>query len=152
MLLARGLEALVGPVRRASSGGCGGFAGRVGRRGLGADASIDAAGVPSALSASFRSTRPDGRVVVVAHHHQPLALRSGQLIFNEIALTGSSIYDTDDISWVIEAMQRGAYPLDEWITTIELDRVVEDGFTALREQRVNKVLVRLDESADTDPR
>ena len=120
--------------------------------GLGADASIDAAGVPSALSAALRSTRPDGTVVVVAHHHQPLTLRSGQLIFNEINLTGSSIYDADDIAWVIAAMQRGAYPLDGWITTIELDRVVEDGFIALREQRVNKVLVRLDERAERDPR
>ena len=116
--------------------------------GLGADAAIDAAGVPSSLSAALRSTRPDGTVVLVAHHHQPLALRSGHLIFSEIALTGSSIYDADDIDWVIEAMQRGAYPLDDWITTIELDRVVEDGFMALRDQRVNKVLVRLGASAD----
>ncbi len=119
--------------------------------GLGADAAIDAAGVPSSLAAALRSTRPDGTVVLVAHHHQPLALRSGHLIFSEIALTGSSIYDADDIAWVIEAMQRGAYPLDDWITTIELDRVVEDGFMALRDQRANKVLVRLEASADRGP-
>lgn len=119
--------------------------------GLGADAAIDAAGVPSALSAALRSTRPDGTVVLVAHHHQPLAVRSGHLIFSEITLTGSSIYDAQDIAWVIDAMQRGAYPLDDWITTIELDRVVEDGFQALREQRVNKVLVRLNATADQDP-
>jgi hypothetical protein len=48
-------------------------------------------------------------------------------------------------------MQRGAYPLNDWITTIELDRIVEDGFEALREQRVNKVLVRLNATADQDP-
>lgn len=116
-------------------------------KGLGADAAIDAAGVPSALSAALRSTRPDGTIVIVAHHHQPLALRSGHLIFSEIALTGSSVYAKDDIAWVIEAMQRGVYPLDGWVTTIELDRVVEDGFMALRDHRVNKVLVRLGASA-----
>ena len=116
--------------------------------GLGADAAIDAAGVPSSLAAAVRSTRPDGMVVLVAHHHQPLALRSGHLILNEITLTGSSIYDAGDIAWVIEAMQRGAYPLGDWITTIELERVVEDGFMALRDQRVDKVLVRLDAAAE----
>lgn len=120
--------------------------------GLGAHAAIDAAGVPSSLATALRSTRPNGTVVLVAHHHQPLALRSGHLIFSEIALTGSSIYDADDIGWVIAAMQLGAYPLDDWITTIELDRVVEDGFEAMREQRVNKVLVRLNATTDQDPR
>ncbi len=111
--------------------------------GVGAAAAIDAAGVPSAFSAALRSTRPDGIVVLVAHHQAALTLRSGHLIFNEIAITGSSIYDADDFAWVIGAMQRGAYPLDGWITTIQLDRTVDDGFEALREQRVNKVLVQL---------
>jgi len=112
--------------------------------GLGAHASIDAAGVATVVAMALRSTRPDGTVVLVAHHHQPLSLRSGHLIFNEVAITGSSIYDADDVAWVIDAMGRGVYPLDGWIDVIELDRVVEDGFEALGEQRVNKVLVRLD--------
>lgn len=111
--------------------------------GLGADATIDAAGVASAWATALRSTRPDGRVVLVAHHHQPLAVRSGHLIFNEIEVTGSSIYDAVDITWVIEAMRRGVYPLDGWVRVIELDRVVEDGFEAMRDRRVDKVLVRL---------
>ena len=119
--------------------------------GLGADAAIDAAGVPSAFSAALRSTRPDGIVVVVAHHNEALSLRSGHLIFNEIAITGSSIYDADDFAWVIDAMQRGAYPLDGWISTIQLDRAVEDGFEALREQRVNKVLVQLGDTTHETP-
>ena len=114
--------------------------------GLGAHAAIDAAGVPSSILSAVSSTRPDGTVVVVAHHHQPLPLRSGHLIFNEVVVTGSLIYDADDIAWVIDAMQRGSYPLDSWVTTIDLDRVVEDGFETLREQRANKILVRVDES------
>ena len=92
---------------------------------------------PSAL----RSTRPDGVVVVVAHHHQPFALRSGSLIFNEVSLTGSLIYEPVDFAWVIDALARGRYPTDGWVTTIDLDRVVEDGLLALREQTDNKILV-----------
>ena len=114
--------------------------------GLGAHASIDAAGVSSSILSAVSSTRPDGTIVVVAHHHQPLPLRSGHLIFNEVIVTGSSIYDRDDFVWVIDAMQRGSYPIDSWVTTIEFDRVVEDGFETLREQRANKILVRVDES------
>ena len=113
--------------------------------GIGAAGAIDAAGASAAFAAAVRSTRPDGTVVVVAHHHEPLPLRSGSLIFGEVTVTGSSIYDTNDFAWVIKAMQSGAYPLDGWITTIELDRVVEDGFEPLRAHSVNKVLVRLDQ-------
>ena len=80
-------------------------------------------------------------VVVVAHHHQPFPLRSGSLIFNEVSLTGSLIYESADFAWVIDAMTRGRYPTDGWVTTIDLDRVVDDGLLALREQAANKILV-----------
>ena len=80
-------------------------------------------------------------VVVVAHHHQPFPLRSGSLIFNEVSLTGSLIYESADFAWVIDALARGRYPTEGWVTTIDLDRVVEDGLLALREQAANKILV-----------
>jgi (R,R)-butanediol dehydrogenase/meso-butanediol dehydrogenase/diacetyl reductase len=111
--------------------------------GLGAAGAIDAAGAPAALRAALRSTRPDGEVVLVAHHYEPLELRSGTLIFSEVHVTGSAIYDADDFGWVIAAMAVGAYPLDGWVTTIELERVVEDGLAPLHARTVNKVLVRL---------
>ena len=38
--------------------------------------------VKAALRAALRSTRPDGEVVLVAHHYEPLELRSGTLIFS----------------------------------------------------------------------
>ena len=78
--------------------------------GLGADRSIDAAGSDAALAAALRSTRPDGVVVVVAHHHQPFPLRSGSLIFNEVSLTGSLIYESEDFAWVIDAMAARSLP------------------------------------------
>jgi (R,R)-butanediol dehydrogenase/meso-butanediol dehydrogenase/diacetyl reductase len=111
--------------------------------GVGAACSIEASGTEQALTAALRSTRPDGAVVVVAHHRTPYPLRSASLIFNEIVLTGSLIYETSDFRWVIDGMQRGAYPLDGWVTEIALDRVVDDGFAPLRAQQANKIVVRV---------
>jgi len=111
--------------------------------GLGAAGAVDAAGVAPAVQAALRSTRPDGTIVVVGHHTDPIAVRSGSLIFSEAHLTGSLIYTRDDVQWVIDAMARGAYPLDGWVDVIEMDRVVEDGLLALREQAANKLLVRV---------
>jgi (R,R)-butanediol dehydrogenase/meso-butanediol dehydrogenase/diacetyl reductase len=53
------------------------------------------------------------------------------------------IYETSDFRWVIDGMQRGAYPLDGWVTEIALDRVVDDGFAPLRAQQANKIVVRV---------
>jgi (R,R)-butanediol dehydrogenase/meso-butanediol dehydrogenase/diacetyl reductase len=111
--------------------------------GIGVAASVDAAGAESAFQAAVRTTRPDGVVVIVAHHHEPIQLRSGSLIFGEVQVTGSAIYDSSDVAWVIEAMEAGAYRLEGWVTTIELDRVVDDGLTPLRSRESNKILVSL---------
>jgi len=111
--------------------------------GLGVAATVDAAGVESAFQTGLRSTRPDGTLVVVAHHHEPIQLRSGSLIFGEVRVTGSAIYESDDFAWVIAAMAGGAYQLTDWVTTIDLDRVVEDGLEPLRAGTTNKVLVTL---------
>jgi (R,R)-butanediol dehydrogenase/meso-butanediol dehydrogenase/diacetyl reductase len=110
--------------------------------GLGAAGAIDAAGAPSAVQAALRSTRPDGTVVLVGHHAQPIALRSGSLIFSEVKVTGSHIYDQSDIRAVIGAMVTGGYPIEGWTSTIALEGVVDEGLVPLREQGVNKVLVR----------
>lgn len=111
--------------------------------GLGAAASIDAAGVEPALTAALRSTRPDGMVVVVAHHHDPYPLRSGLLIFGEVRLTGSLIYDSGDFEAVIAAVAAGTYPSAGWTEVIEMDDV-EAGLANLRDQTSDKVLVRVD--------
>jgi (R,R)-butanediol dehydrogenase / meso-butanediol dehydrogenase / diacetyl reductase len=110
--------------------------------GEGVAASIDAAGVEPALTAALRSTRPDGQIVVVAHHHDPYPLRSGHIIFGEVRVTGSLIYDSDDFRAVIAAMAAGVYPSDGWTDVIGMD-AVGDGLESLRTRSSNKLLVRV---------
>lgn len=111
--------------------------------GGGAAGAVDASGVGPALTAAMRSTRPDGTVVIVAHHQAPLDLRSWSLIATEVRLTGSLLYQSEDYRAVIRAMDQGAYPLDGWVDTIDLEGVVEAGLAPLRRQERNKVLVAL---------
>jgi (R,R)-butanediol dehydrogenase / meso-butanediol dehydrogenase / diacetyl reductase len=111
--------------------------------GAGADGAVDAAGVDPALTAALRVTRPNGTVVIVAHHETPLDLRSWSLISTETYLTGSLLYEPEDYRAVIEAMARGHYPLDGWVDTIGLTDVVGAGLEPLRRQERNKVLVSI---------
>lgn len=108
--------------------------------GLGATASIDAAGVSPAFQAALASTAKAGRIVLVGVHHQPLQFPAIQLMMGEIDLRASSTY-CGDFPFVIEAMASGAYPTDGWVTTIPLTSVVERGFEPLRAGDAMKILV-----------
>lgn len=113
--------------------------------GWGAAGSIDAAGVAAALRTAESCTRPDGTVVVVGLHHEgTLPLSADHLVYHEVHLTGSLAYGDDEFPAVLRGMAEGAYPLDAWVSTIALERLVEDGFRPLARQEAIKILVRLD--------
>ena len=111
--------------------------------GSGAAASVDAAGVATALRSAVATTRPDGTVVVVGLHHETtLPLSAAHLVHNEVLLTGSLAY-TDEFPDVLRLMAEGAFPLDGWVSSIAFERLVPDGFEALARQEAVKVLVRV---------
>lgn len=109
--------------------------------GDGADGSVDAAGVPSAMSAAIASTAYDRTVVLVAVPLQPIVLPVAPFRRGLIHLTASS--GNQDFPATIVAMARGDYPTDTWISKISLDNIVADGFEALHHQEKIKALVDL---------
>lgn len=103
-------------------------------------ACIDAAGVPATLRDALRTIGVYGRIVLVGVPAAPLPLETGYLFVTEATLVASCAY-RNDFPTVIERVRRGDFPMDEWMQTIGLSRVIEDGFEALHEARVMKVLV-----------
>jgi (R,R)-butanediol dehydrogenase / meso-butanediol dehydrogenase / diacetyl reductase len=110
--------------------------------GRGADASVDAAGVPKAFHAMLHGTRVDGTAVVVAIHHEPVIIPPFDLLMPEVHLTGVAL-SVNAFPSVIAEMARGSYPLDGWVETIPFDRVLDQGFERLRRQEGTKILVDL---------
>jgi (R,R)-butanediol dehydrogenase/meso-butanediol dehydrogenase/diacetyl reductase len=110
--------------------------------GRGAHASVDAAGVPASFQAMLHGTRIDGTAVVVAIHHQPVAIAPFDLLMPEIRLTGVAM-SVDAFPSVIDEMARGSYPLDGWVETIPLRHLIDLGLARLRRQQGMKILVQL---------
>jgi (R,R)-butanediol dehydrogenase/meso-butanediol dehydrogenase/diacetyl reductase len=110
-------------------------------RGVGANASIDAAGVPAALHAAIESTAYDRYVVMVAVPLAPIALPVALFRRGLVHLTASS--GNQDFPATIDGMAGGNYQLDGWITKIALEEIVPSGFEALHRQERIKVLVDL---------
>ena len=108
--------------------------------GRGAAACIDAAGVPATLREALRTIGVYGRIVMVGVPEAPLPLETGYLFVTEATFVASCAY-RNDFPTVIEGMRRGDYPMGEWVETIGMSRLIEDGFEALHAARVMKVLV-----------
>jgi (R,R)-butanediol dehydrogenase/meso-butanediol dehydrogenase/diacetyl reductase len=108
--------------------------------GRGADASIDAAGVPAAFAAALRGTAVDGTCVVVAIHTRPLEIHPMEILMAEVHVTGVAL-SCNAFPAVIAEMARGAYPQEGWVETIGFDSLIEQGFERLHRQEGTKILV-----------
>ncbi|HUK02687.1 MAG TPA: alcohol dehydrogenase catalytic domain-containing protein [Steroidobacteraceae bacterium] len=108
--------------------------------GRGADASIDAAGVPAAFQASLRGTAVDGTCVVVAIHTRPLEIGPMEILMSEARITGVAL-SCNAFPSVIAEMAAGAYPQEGWVETIPFEGLIENGFERLHRQEGTKILV-----------
>jgi (R,R)-butanediol dehydrogenase/meso-butanediol dehydrogenase/diacetyl reductase len=108
-----------------------------------AAACIDAAGVSASLKDALRSVTTHGTVVLVGVSLKPIELFTPLVFTTEANVTASKAY-CNDFPAVIERMARGDYPTDHWVSTIPLERLIEDGFEVLRARKATKILVDLD--------
>jgi (R,R)-butanediol dehydrogenase/meso-butanediol dehydrogenase/diacetyl reductase len=108
--------------------------------GRGADASVDAAGVPVAFTAALRSTAVGGTLVVVAIHTQPIEIAPMDMLMSEVNVKGIAL-SCNTFPSVIAEMASGTYPQQGWVETIPFAGIIRDGFERLHRQQGMKILV-----------
>jgi (R,R)-butanediol dehydrogenase / meso-butanediol dehydrogenase / diacetyl reductase len=108
--------------------------------GLGADASVDAAGVPVAFTAALRGTKVGGTLVVVAIHTQPIEIAPMDVLMSEVNIVGIAL-SCNTFPSVIAEMAAGTYPQQGWVETIPFAGLIENGFERLHRQQGMKILV-----------
>jgi (R,R)-butanediol dehydrogenase/meso-butanediol dehydrogenase/diacetyl reductase len=113
-------------------------------KGRGADVSFECAGISQVLKTAILSTRAGGTCVNVAIWGHEASVAMNDLVFREVNLLGSLAY-ADDHPATIAMVASGKVDPFQFITgRIELDDIVERGFTALinnKEENV-KILVK----------
>jgi (R,R)-butanediol dehydrogenase/meso-butanediol dehydrogenase/diacetyl reductase len=82
----------------------------------------------------------DGNFVVVAIHERPIEIAPLDLLMPEVRITGVAL-SCNDFPAVIDAMAGGTFPTDGWVSTIPLERIIDDGFERLHRQEALKLLV-----------
>ena len=108
--------------------------------GFGADASVDAAGVPVAFTAALRGTKVGGTLVVVAIHTLPISIAPMDVLMSEVNIVGIAL-SCNTFPSVIEEMAAGTYPQAGWVETIPFAGLIENGFERLHRQQGMKILV-----------
>jgi len=108
--------------------------------GVGADASVDAAGVPVAFTAALRGTKVGGTLVVVAIHTQPIEIAAMDVLMSEVNIVGIAL-SCNTFPSVIAEMAAGTYPQAGWVETIPFAGLIENGFDRLHRQQGMKILV-----------
>ncbi|KAI1191946.1 hypothetical protein F5B17DRAFT_380189 [Nemania serpens] len=116
--------------------------------GQGPAVAFDCAGVASSLDSATRAVCARGTIIYVAICEKPVPFHSNNIVFSERKLIGSLAYIEADFQQVINALCEGRLRPESMITSkISIDRVVEDGFDALVNEKDKHVKILVDLSA-----
>lgn len=111
------------------------------------DLVIETAGVPGAAQAAVEHAKPGGWVVLTGIPMDATSLETKWIVWRELKLVGSFIYDATDFARASERIQSGELRARELVTdTYPLDRVA-DAFRAVAEHRGLKTMIRISEEA-----
>ncbi|KAI0534941.1 dehydrogenase [Xylaria digitata] len=113
--------------------------------GYGPPVAFDCAGVPASLESTTRAVCPRGTVVNIAIWENPAPFNPNNLVFYERKYIGTLTYQLTDFGHVIDAIDAGRLRPESMITgKIRIDRVVEDGFEALINEKDKHVKIMVD--------
>lgn len=113
--------------------------------GRGANVSLDCAGVPASLKTACLAVRAQGRIVNVAIWEKEVPFNPNTLVFGEKKYRAVLGYQRKDYIGVLKALQEKSMVPDKMITgKIAIDRVVEDGFHPLINEKEKHVKILVD--------
>lgn len=113
--------------------------------GLGVDVAYDAAGVQPAVDTAFLSLKARGTLVNIAVWDKRATLQMNELVFRERGYMGVATFALGDFEAVIDAISNGKITPEGMITkTIKLDKVEEEGFNTLINDKENHVKILVD--------
>ena len=104
--------------------------------GEGADVVVEAVGHPATVAQMVAACRVRGRILVGGIGGAPSPVDLASVVFKELTLVGSRVYESRDMATALELLGRGALNVDGLVTrTVPLESAVVDGYQRLRDSR-----------------
>ncbi|MBF6451120.1 alcohol dehydrogenase catalytic domain-containing protein [Nocardia elegans] len=115
--------------------------------GAGADVVFECAGASAALSLAISIARKRGRIVVIGLHEKLFQMNVNLVLANELTVQGHSGYSRRAFAAVIDWMEKGLLPVEQWVTHVAFDRVIEDALEPSRNGQLIKAVIDIPETA-----
>lgn len=104
--------------------------------GEGADVVVEAVGHPATVSQMVAACRVRGRILVGGIGGAPSPVDLASVVFKELTLVGSRVYESRDMATALSLLGSGALNVDGLVTrTVPLENAVVDGYQRLRDSR-----------------
>ena len=84
--------------------------------GGGADISVDVTGIPEMIETAFRATKPGGTVVIVGFSPHKIQLTVRRLMWFEITVMGSRVYNPMDMPKILDLVEKGIIDLSKTVS------------------------------------
>ena len=107
----------------------------------GAEVVFECAGAAAALSLAISVARKRGRIVVIGLHERPFQMNANLVLANELTIQGHSGYSRRAFAAVIDWMEQGLLPVEQWVTHVAFDRVIEDALEPSRKGQLIKAVI-----------
>ena len=116
----------------------------------GADIAFDCAGVPASVKAACESVKSRGTIVNVAIWEKEIPFNPNWLVFREANYKATLGYQRKDYEGVIEELSQGKLKPQGMLTSkIPMDKLVDEGYTKLIEEKDKHVKILVDVKAGT---
>jgi (R,R)-butanediol dehydrogenase/meso-butanediol dehydrogenase/diacetyl reductase len=109
--------------------------------GSGADVVFECAGAAKALDLAFSITRKRGRIVIIGLHERPYQMSALLTLAKELTVQGHSGESRAAFASVIDWMDQGLLPVDQWVTHVGFDRIIEDALEPSRRGQLVKAVI-----------
>jgi 2-desacetyl-2-hydroxyethyl bacteriochlorophyllide A dehydrogenase len=104
--------------------------------GEGADVVCEAVGHPATVAQMVAACRVRGRILVGGIGGAPSPVDLASVVFKELTLVGSRVYESRDMATALSLLGSGALNVDGLVTrTVPLENAVVDGYQRLRDSR-----------------
>jgi 2-desacetyl-2-hydroxyethyl bacteriochlorophyllide A dehydrogenase len=104
--------------------------------GEGADVVCEAVGHPATVAQMVAACRVRGRILVGGIGGAPSPVDLASVVFKELTLVGSRVYESRDMATALSLLGSGALNVDGLVTrTVPLESAVVDGYQRLRDSR-----------------
>jgi 2-desacetyl-2-hydroxyethyl bacteriochlorophyllide A dehydrogenase len=104
--------------------------------GEGADVVVEAVGHPATVAQMVAACRVRGRILVGGIGGAPSPVDLASVVFKELTLVGSRVYESRDMATALHLLGTGALNVDGLVTRmVPLEHAVTDGYQRLRDSR-----------------